>query len=149
MGRDKVNKQKLIERSKEIGLDIVQLVNEYRTSSGEEVNHNEEYFTDFFAGIVAFLCVGNGEVFIEYDADPRFNILDGHVINSKDTEYCLPPKYIDSKLACTETIEIIDGNPVKTYTQETDPITFLELLKRTELGGNPLVKEKEVLRRGI
>ena len=144
-----MNKQKLIEKSKEIGLDIVQLVNEYRASSGETVEHNEEYFADFFAGIVAFLCVGNGEVFIEYDADPRFNIIDGHVVNTNDTEFTLPPQYIDSKISCIETIEIIDGNPVKSYTQEADPITFLELLKRTELGGNPTIKEKEVLRRGI
>lgn len=144
-----MNKQKLLERSKELGLDIVQLVNEYRISAGEDVNYDEGYFTDFFAGVIAFLCTGNGEVHIEYDSDPKYNIIDGHIVNTNSIEFPLPTKYIDSKMSTVEMVEIIDNKPVKSYVQELDPITFLELLKRTEFAGSPLVKEKEVQRRGV
>ena len=144
-----MNKEKLIDRSRELGLEITKLVNEYRTSSGENVNYNEEYFSEFFGGIIAFLCTGNGEIHIEYDSDPKYTIMDGTIKNTTGAEHFLPKKHIDSKMSTTETVEVIDGKHEKSYTQEMDPLTYIELLKRTELGGNPVIRQKGVLKSGI
>lgn len=146
-GRE-MNKSQLVERAREIGGDIVKLVNEYRVSSGEAADQDEEYYSEFFAGVISFLCTGNGTVELEYDADPKYNLLCGSVTHEGPLNYPLQNKHIDTEMSVTEKVEVVDGKVIKSYSHTMDPITYMELLTRTELSGKPIFGQKKVIKGG-
>ena len=142
-----MNKSQLLDRSRELGKEIVQLVNEYRNSTGEDVDHDEQYFEDYFAGIIAFLCTGDGEARIEYNkahASDEESFIDGEIIINADVQYMFNETHIHDFLRVIEHISHKEGRIDKTYTKRMDPITYMYYLMGTDYSGNKIFDGADV-----
>lgn len=140
--KESMTKPQLLERSRAIGKDIVQLINEYRNSSGENVDHDEVYFQDYFAGIVAWLCAGNGELRLEYSKEDSF--IDGDVSINSEVRYLFNDVHIHDFKNTTELTSLKEGRVDKTYKIVMDPITCLYYIMGTDLAGKKVFDGAEI-----
>jgi len=136
-----MNKKQLLKKARKIGTDITELINEFRNSSGEEVEHNEEYYSEFFAGLVVFLSTSGGKVVIEYDDDPSFQILEGQVTVVDGIHYPFEDDRIHDNFEVTETKFVKKGELERRYTVSTDLITFLEYCMTSPIKGSAITRE--------
>lgn len=142
-----MTKKQLLDRSRVLGREIIQLINEFRNSAGESADHDEDYFEDYFAGVIAFLCAGDGEVRIEYnpstspDQDP---FIDGEVTIHSDVQYMFNETHIHDFMHTVEKISHKEGRVDKTYSKRMDPITFIYYLMGTDLSGKKIFDGADV-----
>jgi hypothetical protein len=135
-----MTKVQLLERSRELGREVAQLVNEYRNSEGEVVNHDEEYFQDYFAGFIAWLCTGDGEAKIEYTKEEEANasFIDGEVTIKSEVKYPFHDVHIHDFKNQVEITSLRESKIDKSYKITMDPITFLYYLMGTNYMGHRL-----------
>jgi hypothetical protein len=141
-----MTKAQLLEASRSIGKDIAKLVNEYRNSEGEVVDHDETYFQDYFAGYVAWLCTGNGEATIEYSrgAEPNSSFIDGEIAIEAEVGYLFNDAHIHDFKNQTERTSMREGQLDKSFKLTMDPITFLYYLMGTNYMGRKLFDGNDV-----
>lgn len=136
-----MNKELLLDESRRIGRDIVKLVNEYRTSTGENTNLDEKYFADYFAGIVAWLSTGQGQAVIECDSIEDENnrlYVEGSLTIRDKTRYPFSENNINDFLSMAQSFVREDGDMKSSYLWSMDPITFLYFLMGTNYQGRQL-----------
>jgi hypothetical protein len=133
-----MTKQQLLDRSREIGAEITKLINEYRNSMGQFSDHDENYFEDYFAGLIAWLCTGDGEAKLEYspakkESDSPF--IDGSVTINSEVRYLFSDVHIHDFQTTSETTNYREGHVDKQFSMNMDPITYLYFIMGTDYGG--------------
>jgi hypothetical protein len=136
-----MTKEQLLERSRELGKEIASLVNEFRNSSGDNVDHCEEYYKEFFAGVIVFLCTSGGEVRIEYEDDPDYTMIDGEITCDVEVHYPFDPNYIHDHYHIQERKYMDHGEIKYSYSITMDPITFLDYIATSPIKGRALPRE--------
>lgn len=141
-----MTKIQLLEASRALGKEIATLVNEYRNSEGEIVNHDETYFQDYFAGYIAWLCTGSGEAHIEYDRgdEPNSSFIDGSITIEAEVAYPFHDRHIHDFKNQVEMTTMREGQVEKAYKIMMDPITFLYYLMGTNFMGKKLFDGADV-----
>ena len=140
--KESMTKSQLLERSRELGQQIVQLINEYRNSAGEVVEHDEAYFQDYFAGMIAWMCACEGEMRIEYNKADSF--IDGDVSLTSEVRYLFNDVHIHDFKNTTELTSLKEGRIDKTYKIVMDPITCLYYIMGTDLSGAKVFDGAEI-----
>ena len=135
---DSMTKSQLLDRSRELGKEMITLLNEYRNSSGENATHDEAYFEDYFAGLIAFLCTGDGEIKLEYSKakhPDEESFIDGEIVVNSEVRYLFSDVHIHDFKSVEETTCHKEGRLDKHYKIKMDPITFLYWLMGTDFAG--------------
>jgi hypothetical protein len=136
-----MTKEQLLKRSRELGKDISSLINEFRNSSGENVDHCEEYYKEFFAGVIAFMCTSGGVVTIEYENDPDYTMIDGEVTCDVEVHYPYDSSFIHDHYHVQEQKFVDHGEIKYAYNLTMDPITYLDYIMTSPIKGKALPRE--------
>ena len=133
-----MNKQQILAESQDIGLKVSRLIHEFRNSSGQDIECDEAEYSEFFAGLVLFLCTGKGTAQIECDPTPEYNLIDGTVTNHGEAHYPLDDEDIFLDKSVTERRFYKDGEIRTSYTVTMDPTTYVNYFSKTGFFGPPI-----------